>query len=124
MPSPVARVTGYTRLLVALKALPRSAQVALRGEFRAIGQIVDDKASKRLLELTPQPAKSVAGLKPVVRLRGVEVDQTLRKTTGLRPDWGRTQMRLGLIPALHDAEPEIVAGVAAAMDKATEAVGL
>lgn len=124
MPSPAARVTGYTQLLVALKALPRSVQLALRGEFRSIGQIVDDKASRRLLELDPQPVKSVAGLKPVVRLRGVEVDQTLRKTTGLRSDWGRIQMRVGLVPALHDSEPEIVAGVAVAMDKAAEEVGL
>lgn len=124
MARPVARLSGYTELLVALRALPKAQQTTLRAAFRAIGQLVASEGQSLLERLLPDPAKTAGGLKPYVRLRGVEVDQTLRKTTGLRPDWGATQMRRGLLPAAETKTPEIVAGIDAAMSDAQTAVGL
>jgi hypothetical protein len=46
--------------------------------------------------------KQAAGIKVIVRQRGVSVEQTLRRTTGLRRDFGEVQMRDALLPALDD----------------------
>jgi hypothetical protein len=37
----------------------------------------------------------------------VHVEQSLRKTTGLRPDWGELQMTKGLLPARADKIDEV-----------------
>lgn len=126
MATPTARVTGLTETLVALRGLPKAQEAALRAEFRAVGKLL---ANAWRLKLTHGVARSASvqrtalGLRPYVRLRGVEVDQTLRKTTGLRPDWGRTQMRYGE-EAIDDSTEEIVAGIDAALSEAQRAVGL
>lgn len=127
MPEPTARLSGYTELLVALRALPRAQQAALRAEFRAVGKLVADAARAKFTGGVARSAsvqRTADGFTPVVRLRGVEVDQKLRKTTGLRPDWGKTQMRKGLVPGLEESTDAIVAGIDGAMDAAAEAVGL
>jgi hypothetical protein len=120
VPGPAAQLTGYTRLLTALKDAPKAVEKALRAEFRAAGQILADEWAGRFSKYSD---KTAAGLKPYVRAAGLEVDQTLAKTTGLRPDWGSRQMAVGL-QALDDKTPEIVAGAEAAMQKAVETVGL
>lgn len=43
-----------------------------------------------------------------MRERGVSVEQSIRKTSGLRPDWGRSQMRVSLIPTLIEDEPHTI----------------
>ena len=120
MPSPTARVHGYTQLLLALKQAPKAVEKALRAEFRAVGQIVAQEWSQRFAKYSERTA---AGLKPYTRLRGVEVDQTLSKTTGLRPDWGRRQMAVGL-QVLDDEHDQIVEGIDQTITAAAEAVGL
>jgi hypothetical protein len=44
------------------------------------------------------------------------VEQSLRKVTGLRPDWGATQMRKGLLPALSSKQNEVEAEFEKALD--------
>lgn len=127
MTDPVARLSGYTELLVALRSLPRAQQTALRAEFRAVGRLVANAARLKFtggVASSASIAKTAAGFRPYVRLRGVEVDQTLRRTTGLRPDFGTLQMNRGLLPALEEKTDEIVVGIEAAMDEAQKAVGL
>lgn len=118
------RVEGYTELLVKLKALPAAQQKTLKVAYRKAGQAIADDGSRRIQALDPPSDKTAAGYRVYVRLRGLEVDQTLRKTTGLRPDWGKTQMRYGLVPALEDNRDQVIADVEVAMDAAQEAVGL
>lgn len=123
MAAPGARLEGFTELLVKMRALPAAEQKALRAAYREAGQKIADDWSQRILGIQGNPV-TAAGYRVYVRLRGVEVDQTERKTTGLRPDWGATQMTRGGIPALEDNRDEVVAQVEAAMDAAQAAVGL
>ena len=44
--------------------------------------------------------RSAAGYKVRVRLKGVAVEQSLRRTTGQHPSYGSLQMRRALLPAL------------------------
>ena len=57
-----------------------------------------------------------AGYKVRVRQSGVAVQQSLRKTTGKRPDYGALQMRRALLPALDANEAETMQKVEAALD--------
>lgn len=118
------RLEGYTEVLARLKTLPAAQAKALRGTFREAGQKVADDGSRRILDLNPPQPVSAAGYRVSVRLRGVEIDQTMKRTTGLRSDWGATQMRYGLVPALEDNRDQVLADAKAALDAAAEAVGL
>lgn len=125
MPEPVARFQGYTQLIASLRSLPRAQEAMIREEFRAIGRVLATRWAEKIATLNPPgTTRTVEGYRPYVRLRGLEVDQTVRKTTGLRPDWGKTQMVRGGIPVLEETEPEIVAGIDEAMTKAQKSVGL
>ena len=46
--------------------------------------------------------RSAAGYKVRVRARGVAVEQSLKRTSGLHPSFGSLQMRQALLPALRD----------------------
>lgn len=75
-------------------------------QLRAAAQLVADDARRRL---QPINAYSAAGLRPRVRGFGrVVVEQSRRRTTGLRPDWGEKIMKRDLIPAVRQYEEEIV----------------
>jgi hypothetical protein len=104
-------VSGYREFLRACEAAPPMLRREIRATYREVGDIVKDDAKERMSELS---RKSADGYRTYVRTRGVEVEQSLRKTTGLRPDWGKTQMRKALIPALDEKEPEVVAAFEAA----------
>ncbi len=74
-----------------------------RAALRKAGGAVKEDASRRFARYDQRTA---AGYRVVVRRTGVAVEQSLRKTTGLRPDFGKLQMRRALVPALHDNEQE------------------
>lgn len=98
------RVKGYREFLYATDRAEKESKKFVRDNFKAVGEIVREPAADQLDALSP---KSAAGLRTIVRVRGVRVEQTLRKTTGTRPDWGKTQMRKVLIPNLESHEREI-----------------
>lgn len=50
--------------------------------------------------------KTAMGFVPQVRGPQAKVRQRLRKTTGLRGDYGALQMRKALLPAMHSKEHE------------------
>jgi hypothetical protein len=89
----------------------------VRGTFRKVGDIVKVKAAARF---ESYDARSAAGYRTVVRQRGVSVEQSLRKTTGKRPDFGALQMSKALIPALDDKADEVGHAMEAAIDKVAD----
>lgn len=91
-------VTGYREFLRACDHADRDTKKQVRGTFRKVGDIVKVDAAARFESYSPH---SAAGYRTRVRQTGVAVEQSLRKTTGLRPDWGATQMRIALLPALE-----------------------
>lgn len=99
-------VRGYREFLRATDRAEKSSKTFVRDNFREVGEVVRVPAADDLRDLQPT-GKSAAGLRTIVRTRGVAVEQTLRKTTGKRPDWGKTQMRKILLPNVDAHEREI-----------------
>jgi hypothetical protein len=99
------RVEGLTELIQALHVVDRGLEKEVREGLREGGQKVQGRATARFMRYG---VKTARGFKTIVRQRGVSVEQSLRKTTGLRPEWGKVQMVKGLLPALDD-EAEVVA---------------
>ncbi|HSE44718.1 MAG TPA: hypothetical protein VLA89_05250 [Gemmatimonadales bacterium] len=99
-------VKGYREFIRATNRAEKESKRFVRDSFRQVGEVVRIPAADDLRDLQPT-GKSAAGLRTVVRTRGVDVEQSLRKVTGKRPDWGKTQMRKILIPNLESHEREI-----------------
>ncbi len=83
----------------------------LRADLGKVGDVVRDEARRRFESVS---SKTAAGFETRVRVGSsalVVVAQSLRKTTGSRPDYGATQMRLALLPARaakHDEAVDIL----------------
>jgi F0F1-type ATP synthase membrane subunit b/b' len=98
------RVHGYREFQRAAKNAPKDIKRETRKAFARVGDLVKDEAAQLFESID---ARSAAGFKTRVRQRGVAVEQSLRKTTGTRPDFGGTQMRVALVPALEEKEDEV-----------------
>ena len=108
------RVEGYQQLMQALARSDRASRKAVRDELRQAGEHVRVDAANKF---SRYDTKTAAGYKTRVRQRGVEVEQSLRKTTGLRPKFGGLQMRRALLPALEENEDETVRSMELALDR-------
>lgn len=97
-------VRGLSEVLRACAKADKETKKKVRARFRAVGQIVRKDSAARISPLSTRTAR---GYRVYVRQRGVEVEQTLRKTTGNRGDWGDLQMKRGLIPAAEENREEI-----------------
>ena len=87
--------------------MPKEIRRDLREALRISGERVrKDSADKTSNELGS--ARSAQGYRVYVRARAITVEQSLRKTTGLRGDWGVSQMRESLVPSLTENEQHIV----------------
>ena len=106
-------VKGWKELVKASRELPANSRRELRKAFRESGELVRSDAAARF---SPIDARSAAGYKVRVRQSGVAVQQSLRKTTGKRPDYGALQMRRALLPALDANEAETMQRIEAALD--------
>src|SRR5436305_13177204 len=106
-------VKGYRDLLRALRTADKESRLALRAELRHVGEATQAGAARRVGAKDP---KSAAGYKVRVRQRGVAVEQSLRKTTGVHPEWGAWQMRHALLPSLAADAGEADRRLAAALD--------
>ena len=92
-------VRGYKEFLRASQhAIPES-RAEVRRAFREVGEFVRVRAEELF---QPYSSVSASGYRVRVRQRGIAVEQSLRKTTGKRPDYGALQMREALLPARHD----------------------
>lgn len=86
------RVRGLREFIRATDHAGKETKREVRHAFREIGDLVKVDWQGRFPE---RNAKSAAGLRTIVRQRGVSVEQTLRKTTGQHPEFGAWQMRRG-----------------------------
>jgi hypothetical protein len=107
-------VNGYKELVAASRLLVPEERKAVRTAFAGAGELVRADAVPRLAKYS---TRSAAGLRVRVRQRGVEVEQSLRKTTGVHPQFGALQMRKALLPALYRKQDEIVAEFDKALDE-------
>lgn len=75
-------------------------------ELKEAAKIVSDDAKPRLARYS---ANSATGIRPRVKGFGrAYVEQSRRRTTGKRPDFGALQMRKAFLPALSAKEGEVV----------------
>lgn len=112
MPDQTVRVRGYRETMRALARADRESRTAVRGEFKKVGEIVREEWADTFRHVSD---KSAAGLRVRVRQGGVSVEQSLGRTTGLRPDFGSLQMGYGM-EALEEKEDEVVDGFEDALD--------
>lgn len=116
-------VNGYTEFLRACATCGKAVDKEVRNALReAAKPVLEDARAKEFNRLRSR--KSAAGLRTVVRTRGVSVEQSLRKTTGQRPKWGGTQMRYALVPALQENVDETARKVDEAMDNIVDLFAL
>lgn len=92
------RVKGYREFVRATNRAERESRQVVKTAFRAVGEPVRAEAARLLSAFNE---RSAAGLRVSVTQRGVSVLQSIRKTTGLHPEWGSFQMRFALLPALR-----------------------
>ena len=111
------RVKGYKEMIRACDRAAKESKKEVRGVFREVGEIVRVPAAASLARLSP---RSAAGFRTVVRTRGVTVEQTLRRTTGLRRDWSARQQHDILEPELDRRENEVLEAFDEALDKVAD----
>jgi hypothetical protein len=99
----ILRVRGYREFQRACARGPKDTRAETRKALNKVGDVLRTEWSGRLFFLDP---KTAAGLRTRVTTRGISVQQRLGKTTGKRPDFGRTQMRYGLA-ALAERQRDI-----------------
>lgn len=123
MPAPrreTVKVEGLRDFLRDTAKAERETKKKVRDRLKEAGDIVREDASRRFGGIS---AKSAAGYRVRARVSGVHVEQSLRKTTGLRPDYGALQMRRALIPALIAKEDDVHREMEKAAEDLAEIVG-
>jgi hypothetical protein len=111
------QVRDFTAFMRALALADKADRKAVRDELRQVGDIVRRDAVRFF---SPVNAHSAGGYRTRVRQRGVAVEQSIRKTTGLHPEWGSLQMRRALLPALMSNEDTLTRGLEQALDRVAD----
>ena len=105
MASGAIKVEGLRELERALRASDKDAAKGLRKELREAAKVVALDARGKFAGVD---GFSAMGIRPRVRAGLVAVaEQSRKRTTGKRPDYGSLQMRRALVPALWDKRDEI-----------------
>jgi hypothetical protein len=99
MPAETIRVKGLREFVRACDHAGRDTKREVRSAFRDVGETVRAEWSRRFATVD---ARSAAGYRVSVRQRGVSVVQSLRKTTGLHPEYGSLQERYGIGALRHE----------------------
>lgn len=98
------RIKGLRETQAAFRKADKQLAKNLRAELKKAGEIVQTDAITRFSDID---ANSAAGFKVRVRARGVKVEQSKGRVTGLRGDYGALQMRKALLPALESKRGEV-----------------
>ena len=99
------RVNGLREFIRACDNADKDTKRYVRQELRDAADTVREDAEQLFQKYSPE---SAAGYRVRVRQStGVSVEQSLRKVTGLRPDWGSLQMRKALLPAAYDNQDDL-----------------
>jgi len=102
------RVKGYREAARALQRVNKGAKLALYAGLRDAADPIAQDARSRL---SGYQGIKTSSIRPRVGVRGVYITQGAKKTSGLRPDFGSLQMRVGLLPAAYSRQDDIVAKV-------------
>jgi hypothetical protein len=108
------RVEGYRQFMRAVAKADKTQKRALRENLRRAGSAVQTDATRRL---AGKDSRSAGGYRTRVRQTGIIVEQSLRKTTGLHPEWGSYQMRNALLPALYENAAETERALELALER-------
>lgn len=109
------KVKGLREFHRALKNVNDGVKRELESELRAAGEIVASGARTRFVGVD---ARSAAGFKSRVKGFGrVVVEQSRRRTTGRRGDFGSLQMRRALLPSVAEHEPQVLRAVEGMLDR-------
>lgn len=111
-------VKGYREFLRATARADRDIKRMVRRELKEAGEEVRREAVRRF---TSESRYTAENFRTVVRVRGVSVEQRLRKVDGQHPQWGALQMTKALIPARSAKYAEILAGFDRATDRIADA---
>lgn len=114
MAEETVRVKGLRELQGAFRKIDKERSAELRLALRAAAEPVRQEAQALFQAVDPA---SAAGYKVRVRARGVAVEQSKKRTTGLHPEFGTLQLERALIPALEAKAGEIVHGLDEALDR-------
>jgi hypothetical protein len=110
------RIVGLEELDRSLKQMRKEVLKQLRPQLRKAGELVRAEGQTLFSRID---SRSAAGYRVRVRQRGVAVEQTLPRVTGLRGDYGALQMNVGLLPALASKEAEVVEMIDQMVDDAS-----
>lgn len=116
------RVRGLNETLRAFRYIGGDLNKEVRAELKQVGEIVRRDASVRA-SAKGYGARTQSGYRTRVRQKGVAVEQSRRKTTGKRPEFGALQMRKVLIPARSDNYDEVIKGLEKALDNLAREAG-
>jgi hypothetical protein len=109
------KVKGLRELHRALKNYDDDLKRELEAELRAAGELVAVGAQSRFLGID---ARSAAGFKSRVKGFGrVVVQQSRRRTTGRRGDFGSLQMRRALLPSVADNQDKVMNQIEGMLDR-------
>lgn len=109
------KTRGIGELIRAADAAGKETKKLVRDKLRQAAEPVLESARARL---QPINATSAAKLGISVRRTGiVSVEQRMKKTTGLHPEYGGLQMRRALVPALDEHQSEIETSLGKAVDE-------
>jgi len=111
------KVNGLKELLQATARADKETKRYVRAVLRKTGESVKTGAAERFASTD---ARSASRYRVVVRQRGIAVEQSLRKTTGLHPEFGALQMRRALVPSLEANEAKTEADFEHALDLVCE----
>jgi hypothetical protein len=104
-------------MMRAFQQADKDSRKELRAALRDVGHIVRRDAASLLVREDPKHARSAAGYKVYVRQRGVSVEQSLRRTTGNHPEFGKFQARHALFPAAEENRDEVEREFVHALEK-------
>lgn len=109
------RIHGLAGLQRALKRYADGLNKEIDRELRAAGKIVETRARSMFADISP---RSAMGMRSRTRGFGrVVVEQTRRRTTGARPDFGALQMRRALIPARSAERDNVIHALENMLDR-------
>ena len=109
------KVNGLRELHRALKNYDNGLKLELEQELRDAGDLVATSARTKFVGID---ARSAAGFKSKVRGFGrVVVQQSRRRTTGRRGDFGSLQMRRALLPSVTENEPQVLHAIEGMLDR-------
>lgn len=109
------KVEGLRELIVRADAADKATTKLVREGLRDAVQPVRVEAARLF---TRYDARSASKYRVVVRRTGlVAVEQGLRRSTGMRPDFAGLQMRKALLPGFEATRPVVIANLQKQLDE-------